>query len=167
MSKKNADREKEEEKDLDEEEEDEDLEEEDEPIVAAPVKKVRALDDNADQHKDHPDDDEDSVEEDPYWWTPHAVMSSLVLIGVLGFFGVFNKILGGIAAHPAGAAHDKAATAATVEAPHDKPAPRAAPPVPPDVAAAPTTATNTPSGLAYRVIKGAEPGPPRRPIRSP
>ena len=38
------------------------------------------------------DDDDDGVEpEDPYWWTPHAVLSALVLIGLLGFFGMFNK----------------------------------------------------------------------------
>ena len=30
-------------------------------------------------------------------------MSVLVLVGVLGFFGVFNKLLAGIAAHPASA----------------------------------------------------------------
>ncbi|WP_433935088.1 peptidylprolyl isomerase [Sorangium cellulosum] len=38
------------------------------------------------------DDDDDGAEpEDPYWWTPHAVLSALVLIGLLGFFGMFNK----------------------------------------------------------------------------
>src|SRR5262249_10622365 len=46
------------------------------------------------------------------WWTPHAVMSALVLVGVLGFFGVFNKLLGGIAAHPATASHDEPAKTA-------------------------------------------------------
>jgi len=32
--------------------------------------------------------------EDPTWWLPHAVLGAIVLIGVLGFFGVFTSILG-------------------------------------------------------------------------
>jgi parvulin-like peptidyl-prolyl isomerase len=50
----------------------------------------------------HDDDEEATDGEDPYWWTPHAVMSVLVLVGVLGFFGAFNKVLGFMAAKPAG-----------------------------------------------------------------
>jgi hypothetical protein len=51
----------------------------------------------------HDDEDEESADgEDPSWWLPHAVMSVLVLIGVLGFFGTFNKLLAPLAAHPAG-----------------------------------------------------------------
>lgn len=41
-------------------------------------------------------------EEDPYWWTPHVVLAVLVLIGLLGFFGIFNKTLGFLAAKPQG-----------------------------------------------------------------
>jgi hypothetical protein len=63
-----------------------------------------------DHDHDHAHDDDDEEEgdgEDPYWWTPHAVMSTLVLIGVLGFFGIFNKVLGGIAAKPIGGEANK------------------------------------------------------------
>ncbi len=131
MSKKNADREKDEEKDLDEEEEDEDEgddedeEEEEAPAPAASVKlgakagkasgdapKAKARAHRTHDEDDEDDEEEDSDGEDPYWWTPHAVLSALVLIGVLGFFGVFNKVLAGIAAKP-GAHQDKATTAAT------------------------------------------------------
>ncbi|XXX80005.1 peptidylprolyl isomerase [Sorangium sp. So ce134] len=43
-------------------------------------------------HDDDDDADDDGADpEDPYWWTPHAVLSALVLIGLLGFFGMFNK----------------------------------------------------------------------------
>ena len=31
---------------------------------------------------------EDEV--DPYWWTPHATLFALVLLGILGFFGAFR-----------------------------------------------------------------------------
>ena len=129
MSKKNADREKEEEKDLEEEEEDEDLEDEDEdeePAASAPAadahrargRSRHAADDHGHGHAD--EEEEASDEEDPYWWTPHAVMSVLVLVGVLGFFGVFNKVLSGIAAHPAGASHDAAPTAAAAVKPPEQ-----------------------------------------------
>ncbi len=110
MSKKNADSEKEEEKDLDEEEEDEDEdedEEEDEEAPAASAKAGDARKAHARPRSTHHDDDddedeeeEDEDEEDSLWWTPHAVLSALVLIGVLGFFGVFNKVLAGIAVKP-------------------------------------------------------------------
>jgi FKBP-type peptidyl-prolyl cis-trans isomerase len=169
MSKKNE-KEKDEEKDLEEEEADEgdeddedegdeDEEDEDEEPAAA----ARGVDDRRaraharrathDAHGDHDDDeDEDDAtdEDDPYWWTPHAVMSALVLIGVLGFFGVFNKALGGLAAHPvAHAADEKTATADTTA----RPTSTGAPAVPEDVKAAPASAQKTASGLAYRLLK--------------
>jgi parvulin-like peptidyl-prolyl isomerase len=153
MSKKNADRQKEEEKDLaedeeehksreDEEEEDDETEEDGEdeeeaghaasasqPLrgaaLASPVDARRTRgrarrdhddDHGHDDHDDHGHEDEGEDDEtdpdDPYWWTPHAVMSVLVLIGVLGFFGVFNKALGGLAAKRAGGAEKPADTAA-------------------------------------------------------
>jgi len=68
--------------------------------TAAPKKKTDAHDDHGHGH-DH-DEEEASDEEDPSWWLPHAVMSALVLIGVLGFFGAFNKLLAPLAAHPVG-----------------------------------------------------------------
>jgi PPIC-type PPIASE domain len=123
MSKKNADREKEEEKDLDEddeEESDEDEEEEKKPAASArsvDARKVRARAPRPrDDHDDHDhDEDEESHEDDPYWWTPHAVMGVLVLAGVLGFFGVFNKALGGLAGKPSAATEPKAVTATAVK----------------------------------------------------
>lgn len=33
--------------------------------------------------------------EDPYWWTPHAVLFTLVMIGVWGFFGGLDRFVGG------------------------------------------------------------------------
>jgi parvulin-like peptidyl-prolyl isomerase len=137
MSKKNADLKKEEEKhreeeeDLDEEEEGEGEDEEDEededeehearPAAATPAPDARRAHGRA-RHDDHghAEDEEEGEGEDPYWWTPHAVMSVLVLIGVLGFFGVFNKLLGGLAAR-GGASNDKTAAAETT-------APAATPP---------------------------------------
>lgn len=103
--KKTVEREKDEEKDLEDEEHEEGEEEEE----ASPAKAVhdkrsrpraKAHDDHDDHghgHDDHEDEEEDVDADDPYWWTPHAVLSVLVLIGVLGFFGVFNKALGGLA----------------------------------------------------------------------
>lgn len=71
--------------------------------AAQKPKKAEAHDDHGHGH-DHDDEEESSEGEDPSWWLPHAVMSALVLIGVLGFFGVFNKILAPLAAHPVGQA---------------------------------------------------------------
>lgn len=68
--------------------------------AARAPRKAAAHDDHGHGH-DH-DDEESNEGEDPTWWAPHAVMSALVLIGVLGFFGLFNKILAPLAAHPAG-----------------------------------------------------------------
>jgi parvulin-like peptidyl-prolyl isomerase len=145
---KNADREKEEEKDLEEEEdeddEDDDDEEEDEEVERPAAKAVAgksrprarpAVDarpasqskasshDHDDDHEDEDEEEEASDEEDAYWWTPHAVMSALVLVGVLGFFGAFNKVLAGIAAHPAAAAAAVTTTTVTTTAAANKGAP--------------------------------------------
>lgn len=74
------------------------------------------------------DDDDDGVEpEDPYWWTPHAVLSALVLIGLLGFFGMFNKTpLSRLAAPVAPAPDEHEHAAAAAPAPAPKPTPRPA-----------------------------------------
>jgi FKBP-type peptidyl-prolyl cis-trans isomerase len=161
---------KEEEKDLEEEELDEGEEEEEEEASVAPAKRSRPRAKAAahDHGHDEEADEDDEGEEDPYWWTPHAVLSGLVLVGVLGFFGVFNKALGGIAAKPAAsaeqttAAHSEpAAKTPAAQDPHaqrpQRPHPprqmHPPPPVPEDVKAPPANATKTASGLAYRVIK--------------
>ena len=58
-----------------EEEEEEDEEEEEE-------------DDDSDEH------DGDDRENDPTWWLPHAVMITLILVGLLGALGVFPRVFG-------------------------------------------------------------------------
>jgi hypothetical protein len=129
MTKKSASKHKEEEKDLEEDEEEErdedehdDGDEEEEEAAAASDEprrsRGRAKHDHDDHGNGHDDDeDEDPDAEDPMWWTPHAVMAALVLIGVLGFFGVFNKILGGLAAKPIGGADKPVATSAPTTSP--------------------------------------------------
>ena len=170
-----ADAKKDEEKDLEEEhdegegEEDEDEDEADErPAASAKVgaarPRAKVLHDDHDGHDHH---DEVSDEDDPTWWAPHAVMSVLVLIGVLGFFGVFNKLLGGLAPHPAsgsettetkpasqdGARNDPSKAATPRPMPPMMGTPKPAPPVPEDVKGPPDSAKKTASGLAYRVLK--------------
>ncbi|WP_437817336.1 peptidylprolyl isomerase [Sorangium sp. So ce1078] len=76
-------------------------------------------------HDDDDDDAEDdgAVPEDPYWWAPHAVLSALVLIGLLGFFGMFNKTpLSRLAAPVAPEPDDHAHAAAA--SPSPSPAPK-------------------------------------------
>jgi parvulin-like peptidyl-prolyl isomerase len=144
MSKKDAEREKEEEKDLDEDEEEEEEEEEDEEeeeeeeeehstsarasAGRARPRARRAHDDHADDHgHGHDEDEEEGVDaDDPYWWTPHAVMSVLVLLGVLGFFGAFNRFVpkGVVAQHAPAEEH---ATTASHETGHGSEAPRPMP----------------------------------------
>ncbi|MFO0758816.1 MAG: peptidylprolyl isomerase [Byssovorax sp.] len=136
--------EKEEEKDLDEEEteeeeeeasddgDDEDEEDEDEderPAVSARAARAKTRAPAHDDHgHDHDDEEEaDDEEEDPTWWAPHAVMGALVLVGVMGFFGAFNKLLGGFAAKmPAGTE-----TTTTKEEPAKAPPPTTAQPARP------------------------------------
>ncbi|WP_437726846.1 peptidylprolyl isomerase [Sorangium sp. So ce861] len=84
-------------------------------------------------HDDDDDADDDGADpEDPYWWTPHAVLSALVLIGLLGFFGMFNKtpltrLAAPVAPEPDDHAHT-AAAAAPAPAPTPRPAQSAQPP---------------------------------------
>ncbi len=68
-----------------------------------------------DEDEDEEGSDEDDEEEDPYWWTPHAVMGTLIAIGFLGFLGVFPKVFGPKKAE--GATETKPAAAATAATP--------------------------------------------------
>lgn len=75
-------------------------------------------------HDEDDDDAEDDgvVAEDPYWWAPHAVLSALVLIGLLGFFGMFNKtplarLAAPVAPEPDDHAHAAAASPSPAPAP--------------------------------------------------
>lgn len=52
-------------------------------------------------------------DEDPIWWTPHLVLSVLVLVGLFGFFGAFNKPLAFLAAKPVGSSEPETAAVAT------------------------------------------------------
>jgi len=87
--------EEEEEEDEEESDDDDDDEEDDE-------------DDEEEEEDDHHADHSGHApkaqadEEDQYWWTPHVVLAVLVVVGLLGFFGLFNKPLGFLAAKPAG-----------------------------------------------------------------
>lgn len=110
-----------EEEELDEEEdEEEDEEDEDEEDEAAVPAKADDRRHRAHAPADDDDDDDDAeapAEEDPTWWAPHAVLGVLVVVGILGFFGVFNKVLGFLAATPAGVASET-----TTAQPASKPA---------------------------------------------
>jgi PPIC-type PPIASE domain len=80
-----------------------------------------------DDHADDEDDDDDEAEtdgEDPYWWSPYAVMGALILIGLVGFLGGIKRP-GWLPAMPAGEA-EKPVAAATKET-----APTPTPPKPP------------------------------------
>ena len=91
--------------DEEDEEEDEDDDNDNEDEDEEPVKARGHGGHAAASHHHNEDDNEDDENlEDPYWWTPHAVMGTLVLIGVLGFFGAFNRLVG---ASPAVAVDNK------------------------------------------------------------
>jgi hypothetical protein len=51
--------------------------------------------------------------EDALWWLPNAVLGALVLVGLLGFFGVFNDLLRPLAAKPAAGSSHGAEVSAT------------------------------------------------------
>jgi hypothetical protein len=100
---------------------------------AAPVEDDEAEEEEEEDAEDEDEQDEDDEEaeapaepEDPYWWTPHAVLGGLVLIGVLGFFGVFNKAFGFLAKRGPAPSETPAAVAAP-----PKPSPSARPFQPP------------------------------------
>lgn len=112
---------------------DEDLDDEDEVDDDGEDEEAKAT---AVHGRDDDDDDDGTEPEDPYWWTPHAVLSALVLIGLLGFFGMFNKTpLARLAAPVAPEPDDHAHAVAASPAPAPTPTPR--PPRPAQSAQAP------------------------------
>lgn len=94
-----------------------------EEVVAASIR--HAHEERPRRHGAHDDHDEPAAEvepaedDDPQWWIPHVVLITLVLIGVFGFFGVFNK--------PARALLEKLnmlpPTLAAADVPHETPKP--------------------------------------------
>lgn len=68
------------------------------PAVTERRKRKDAHHDEDHHHKEpEPDAPED---QEPGWWMPHAVLGILVVIGMLGFFGVFNKTFAFMRATP-------------------------------------------------------------------
>ncbi|MBI4951338.1 MAG: peptidylprolyl isomerase [Myxococcales bacterium] len=97
-----------------------------------------------DEHGDEDEhDDEDELEEGGagkkdeaehrFWWAPYLVLGLLLLVGLAGFFGLFNNALGFLAANKS-SAPAATATGAHAEAPAPK-APAAQPPAKPTQAA--------------------------------
>jgi hypothetical protein len=126
MSKKPvSEREKDEDEDLEDEDEDEDEEEQAPAKPRAARARPRVSDHAADDHAHHDhDEDDDGVDpDDPTWWAPHAVMATLVLVGVLGFFGVFNKWLGRFAPPMPAGEHAAATTSHKSEPAKEAPKP--------------------------------------------
>jgi hypothetical protein len=76
-------------------------------------------------HGHDADDFDDDETSDPTWWAPYAVMGSLILVGLLGFFGVFNKALGFLAAKPKTAAPETTSVAVAPATPPVTPRPSA------------------------------------------
>lgn len=97
--------------------------------AAAPV--ARAHDDHAhDDHGHGHDHDEDEIDytNDSSWWVPHAVLGTIVLVGVLGFFGAFNSVAAKLGY---GGMSGLAAATTTTATPSSKPVENKAPPPPP------------------------------------
>jgi parvulin-like peptidyl-prolyl isomerase len=78
--------------------------------------------------------------EDPSWWLPHAILGTLVMVGVLGFFGLFTNLLG-----PTWAKVKRTPAASSSAAPS---ASAAAAPTPKSAAPAAPTAAPRPSAVA-------------------
>lgn len=78
--------------------------------------------------------------EDPSWWLPHAILGTLVMVGVLGFFGLFTNLLGPTWAKvkrtPAASSSAAAPSASAAPAA----APKTAAPAAPTAAARPSAA---------------------------
>ena len=64
-------------------------------------------DDEDDEDDEYEEEDEGGASafgmadepEDPYWWTPHLALSLILIVSLLGFFGLFNPWLGFLAPH--------------------------------------------------------------------
>jgi hypothetical protein len=112
----------------DEKDEEDEVEEGDDEVEAAPAKPVdrsRHVQDrrHAKREEDVEVEGEPPPQEDPTWWTPYAVLSALVLIGVLGFLGLFNNTpLARLAAPVAPAPAEEKHAAAPEEKPVAPPA---------------------------------------------
>lgn len=89
--KKKAQEVEEEDLDRDEDEDEDEDDEEDEAAQAKPVDRSRRARHEPPAHGTKHVEAAPPDQEDPYWWTPHAVLGALLLIGLLGFFGLFNK----------------------------------------------------------------------------
>jgi hypothetical protein len=68
-----------------------------EPVASEPEEEDAGHADDHGHGKGHDhdhDEEEDEIDtsNDPTWWVPHAVLGVLVLIGIFGFFGSFNKL---------------------------------------------------------------------------
>jgi PPIC-type PPIASE domain len=149
MSKKSDEQDKaKDDEDLDEE--DESTDEEDDNTASAQPSASRAR--AGDRAAEDDEEDDEAEPEDPYWWTPHAVLGALVLIGLLGFFGFFNSTpLARLAAPVAPEPDEKPAHAAT--------------PTPPPQPARPTPTTQAPRemfGAKHLLVmyKGSRRAPP-------
>jgi hypothetical protein len=79
----------------------------------------------------HQDEEEDEIDtsNDPTWWVPHAVLGAIVLLGIFGFFGAFNKLAEKIGYK--GIPGLVAATESTSKPVENKPAEQAQRPAPP------------------------------------
>lgn len=126
------DEDEEDEESSDEEEDEEDEDEEDEEAAPAKASASKPGESRRPRHEEYLSGDEapGAQAEDPTWWAPHAVLGVLVLLGVLGFLGVFNKALGFLAAKPGSDATAEHTTTTTTQpgsrtaAPGQPPAPQ-------------------------------------------
>ena len=113
--------------DDEETEEDEEAADEDEQALAGPGQ----------PREDGPEGETD----DPYWWTPHAVLGALLFVGVLGTFGVLSRPLSFLSAKRGSSDGVVATTAATTPpAPVPSRPPTPVMPRPPNPAALPLQA---------------------------
>lgn len=114
--KKPSARDEDEDEGADEDEEEEDEEGEDEEGDEEDEEEGEDEEEEGDE-----DEDDEAAEagaeepEDQYWWTPYAVLGVLVLVGLLGFFGLFNRFIKGSSAGGAAAPSGQPAAAATAK----------------------------------------------------